>query len=368
MNKKKILLIRSQDILTDSRVHRYEKWFIENNVQYGILGWDRVNKNLSRKSTDYCRINAAYNLGSKGIKYRIKWNIFILKYLISNRKNYDVIHACDFDTIMPSVLMKLFGKYVIFDIFDWFSDEVKTNKKIIDFIINSLEKISVKLSDLTIICEEERLKQIKVKPKNYIIIPNIPSISLKDNEGKKYKEKKYITIGYIGGFYPDRGLDELLDVVSEIENIKLYIAGFGKESIVDKVRKFSETYKNINYFGKVDYSRAIDIMNECDLLYAMYYKFNKNNIYAAPNKFYESIFLQKPIITTKGTLVGNKVLKHKLGYVIDEGEKSLKEILYKLDKEDLDIFKTRLSKLNKEYKNKYKEYMYKYEKHITGSN
>lgn len=366
MNKKRILLIRSQDILTDSRVQRYENGFIENNIPYKILGWDRENKNITRVNTEYCRINAGYNLGTQGIKYRIKWNIFIFKYLIKNHKEYDIIHACDFDTIMPSIVMKLFRKYIIFDIFDWFSDEVKTGKKIIDYIINTLEKLSVKLANLTILCEYERLKQIKVIPKNYIVIPNIPNITdYKDKKDSYLIDKNNkLNIGYIGGFYQDRGLNEILDVISELNEINLYIAGYGNKNIEDKANEYSNKYSNINYFGKVEYDEAIEIMSQCDILYAMYYKNNKNNIYAAPNKFYEAIFLRKPIITTKGTLVGEKVINNNIGYAIEEGIFSLRETLKIINKKELKKFDKQLEENNKIYKNKFKECFNKYKNNI----
>lgn len=360
MSKKRILLIRSQDILTDSRVHRYEDWFIKNNIKYKILGWDRKNKNIVRDNTIFCRVNAGYKLGYKGIKYRIKWNIFILKYLIKNHKEYDIIHACDFDTIVPSLIMKLFKKYVIFDIFDWFSDEVKTGKKVIDLAINILEKISTKISDLTIICEEERLNQIKIMPKNYIVVPNIPNIDLNKITFDDSTKKSKIKVSYVGGLYPDRGINELLEVISNLKNIELNIAGFGNQVIENNVKNFSEKYDNIIYYGKVDYEKAINIMSKSDFIYAMYYKYNKNNIYAAPNKFYEAIFLQKPIITTTGTLVGDKVKKYKTGYVIEEGEENLLNLLKNLRKRDIDDYKIILSKYRKIYTNKYKECMDKY--------
>ena len=70
--------------------------------------------------------------------------------------------------------MKLFGKKVVFDIFDWFSDEVKTGKWYIDKPINFMEKLSVKLADLVIICEKGRLQQMEIVPSHYIVVPNIP--------------------------------------------------------------------------------------------------------------------------------------------------------------------------------------------------
>lgn len=369
-DRRKMLLVRSLDIFSDSRVQKYECWFEKNDIPYKIIGWDRLGKNLKRKNTDYCTINAGYNLGTGGIKYRIRWNIYLFKYLLKNRKNYDIIHACDFDTIIPALIMKLFGKKVIFDIFDWFSDEVRTGKVFIDFIINALEKLATKLADLTILCEEERLAQIQTIPKIYMVIPNIPTIDRANNEATFGTDisKKSIDIAYVGGFYPDRGLMELLDVVAHIPNITLKVAGFGNKEIEDKAKDYANLYPNITYYGKVEYDKAIQIMQSSDLLYAMYYKVNRNNIYAAPNKFYEAIFLNKPIITTRGTLVGEKVQKHDSGYIIEEGIESLKTLLNNLSLEDILKKGDSLKGYSDIYQNKLKECMDQYISFVQNTN
>ncbi|WP_053982976.1 glycosyltransferase [Niameybacter massiliensis] len=357
---KTVLIIRSLDISSDSRVQRYEKYFEKYQVSYTVLGWDRENKNLKRKSTDYCTIQAGYNLGTGGIKYRIKWNIYVLKYLLKNKKNYDIIHACDFDTILPALVMKLFGKTVVFDIFDWFSDEVKTGKWFIDYPINFMEKLATKLADMTILCEEERIEQIQTIPRKYMIIPNIPTVDLTGITCIPNVKGTPITIAYVGGFYPDRGLIELLEVISTMPTIQLKIAGFGNVEIEDKAREYAELHSNIEYYGKVEYNKAIEIMQSADLLYAMYYTINRNNIYAAPNKFYEAIFLNKPIITTQKTLVGKKVQKHESGYVIEEGRDALEKFLQKLSLEDIQSKKNTLIEYSSLYKDTAKESMEQY--------
>ena len=146
-----VFILRSQDIISDSRILRYEKWFQAHDISYRIVGWDRSGKNLERPYTVYCKQRAGYHQREKAILNRLKWNFFLLKYLFFHRKEYNVIHACDFDTILPALIFKFFGKKVVFDIFDWFSDEVRMGKIFVDKLINLLEKWAVRMSDLTII-------------------------------------------------------------------------------------------------------------------------------------------------------------------------------------------------------------------------
>lgn len=196
-------------------------------------------------------------------------------------------------------------------------------------------------------------------------IPNIPDLSKyrKKQEVDKTKNKS-ISIAYVGGFYEDRGLIELVETIKLFKNYELHIAGFGDYKIERFISDAANKTKNIYYYGRVSYNQALEIMQKADLLYAMYYKFNRNNIFAAPNKFYESIFLQKPIITTAGTLVAKKVLSHNSGYVIEEGNRALKDLLLSINKLDLISLKENLNKYKTKYTQTFNHCMIRYLRNI----
>lgn len=337
MKPLEVIILRSQDIFSDSRVLRYEEWYKKNDITYRIIGWDRRGEQLQRENTEYYAGIVGFQQGAKGIIGRIKWNYFLLCYLLAHRKEYRVIHACDFDTVMSALFMKCFGKKVIFDIFDWFSDEVRTGKWCIDKPINLLERASVKLADLVIICEKGRLKQMKVIPEKYLVIPNVSSFT--DIPPVVSNNSSYdvdaIKVVYVGGLVENRGLCELVDVIPVFPQIKFIIAGYGSERISNYIRQAASQCNNLEFLGKVNYKTALKIMSQADILYAMYYIENPNHKYAAPNKFYESIFLHKPIVTTQGTLVGETVANNHSGFVIGEGKENLKEFFSTLSMEKI---------------------------------
>lgn len=317
-----IVLLRSQDIVSDSRVLKYEKIYKRMNIEYLILGWDRAGKEIKRDNTVYCHSKAGFQKGLAGAWGRLKLNFFFVNWLFRNYMRYKYIHACDLDTVLSALVMKCFGKIVIFDIFDWYSDEMRTGCKIIDCLIKILERFSVKFSDLVIICEHERLKQMKIIPQRYIVIRNMPS---KVSEVHINGGVASPSIAYVGGLVKHRGLDELLEVAAIYPKIIVNIAGFGDDDIVEKIRKFTHVYKNIKYYGYLKYHDALRLMSMSSLLYAMYYTSNPNHVYAAPNKFYEGLLLRKPVLTNCGTLFSNMVAKYKTGYIISEGKNALND-------------------------------------------
>lgn len=239
------------------------------------------------------------------------------------RKSYKIIHACDFDTVLPALLFKLlFRKTLIYDVFDWFVDSRHFKNKLVKNTILLVEKIVLRLSDVTIICDEERSKQLNYMPKQLWVLPNIPDFRFKYNfMENKNKMDKVIHLSYVGTMPADRGIEKLLECVRKNTSLQLEIAGFG---IMDKmVKEYSDKYSNICFYGTVPYEKGIQIMQRSDIIIAIYEKVVLNNVYAAPNKYYEGLYLSKPILTTQGTLVGNHTEKDRTGFVIGE---SLEEL------------------------------------------
>lgn len=75
-------------------------------------------------------------------------------------------------------------------------------------------------------------------------------------------------------------------------------------------------------------------MNNSDFIVALYYPYSSNHVYASPNKSYEALFLSTPIITSKGTLVGDKVAQTNTGYIVDDTLEGLHNLFANVETED----------------------------------
>lgn len=329
-----IVIIRSNEVNPDPRVQKYINYLEKKSIDYIILGWNRDGNKINKKNYIYFEKKAKYGLGVKNIPNKLLWFMFIIKYLIINRKEYNLVHACDFDTAFPSYVASLITKKkYIFDVFDWMSDDSK--KGIFFSILRFLENYVAKKARYVIVCEEERKEQINIDKANIakediLVMPNIPNICFSEDleiisKMNNKKDKYNLIISYVGVFDSDRGIEDILETVKNQKNIFLHIAGFGK--LDELVKEYSASNDNIRYWGKVNYNTALNIMKQSDLILAMYYTTNPVHKYAAPNKFYEGLMLGVPIVTTKGTLVGNKTLKLDTGFVISEGSEPLKNLL-----------------------------------------
>lgn len=348
-----VILLRSTDGNPDSRLEKYVKILCDNSLLYRALCWDRLDKYSDNNKFIYYKGRALYGSGYKNIMSLVKFNIFLFKYLFKNRKKFAVIHACDFDTILPAILMKiLFKKKVIYDIFDWYVDSREISNSLIKIIILFFEFINIKCSDVTILCEEERKDQIKFKPSNLWILPNIPHFQYIPEE--KIEKRAQMRVVYVGVLTKHRGIEKALKAISSMKDVELHIAGFGE--FENKVCEYATNYPNIIYYGSVAYENGIALMASCDVILALYEKTIPNHIYAAPNKYYEGLFLGKPIITTQGTFVGKKTEKFHTGFVIGEEQDDIEKLL-SMENLKAEIELLGINARNR-WESKYKNYIY----------
>lgn len=333
----KIILLRSMDMLPDPRVEKYVRFYHENNLDYQLVGWNRANEKQEKKHTLYFDCPSRYGAGVKNLKNLLLFNVFLLKTLWKQRITYHTIHACDLDTVMPALFIKLFlRKNVIFDVFDWYSDSRIIPATWFRLVVSTCERLAVHFSDYVILCDEERVRQIPFPfdKKKMIVLPNIPQFESFPTD-TKYDTDRPFTISYVGILSTHRGLEDLLEVVSKCGDIRLSIAGFGE--LEPLVGQYSANHNQIRYLGKLAYADGLALMQQSDLIVAMYYKSIRNHIYAAPNKYYEALFLGKPLLTTVGTLIGAKTEKYQTGFAIEEGKDAILECLLHLKQHQLDI-------------------------------
>ena len=314
-----VLFIRDNECF-EPRVKNYLKYFDENGVDYHVIAWNRNGTAVPDERITFFERRAEYGKRIANIPNKLLWMSFVALKIFKYRKKISVIHACDIDAVIPALVSgKILGKKVIWDIFDWISS--LTGKGIAYKLVEALQNFAYKHSDYVILCEKEREAQAKSSNKSVLVLPNIPSgktqydsatLEMTAEQRKKYR----FIVSYVGVFDKDRGLEILLESISKCPDILLNIAGFG---VLDTlIREYADKFENICCFGRVDYSVGQAIMKNSDLIAAMYHLTSPLHRFAAPNKYYESLALGVPVITTEGTLVGSKVGQYDTGFVIGE--------------------------------------------------
>lgn len=332
MNKRIIFLRSGYDDTTDPRMEKEIFSLYQAGYKVKVIAWDR-SKNIDSiivvniKGIDIkfymIGIKGEYGLGmSATLKGMIAFNRQLLGLLVKYRKSYDFIHACDFDTVLPAfIVSKHYKKKIIYDIFDYYADS-HFMPKTVAAVIRKVDTFIINHVDAVILCNEERINQIKpAHPKKLSIVHNTPDFNIKDltKEDIKSEKNNQISIVYVGRLESSgRFLKEIVDIISEDNRFVLHIGGGGP--LQEYIAKKSKDSPNIIFYGSMKYADVIKLENQCDVMTAIYDPLLKNHRYAAPNKFYEALMLGKPLIVMENTGIDKIVAGENLGWVIKQDE------------------------------------------------
>jgi glycosyltransferase involved in cell wall biosynthesis len=327
-------MLRSNPVNPDSRVEKEANALSKDGYSVTVLGWDRSEDYSIRKEVLHLYdgnaaiyrvgIKAGYSNGMKNLKELVRFQIAIIRFVRKNYKKYDVIHSCDFDTAYAafhSIPHDGSIKFV-YDIFDYYVDAFAVPTIIKPIILKSDRSI-INQSDAVIICTEERRKQIAgSKPRRVVVIHNTPPKLINDDSIQTQHIVQRVKVAYFGILSYGRLIEELLDIISKNNRFELHIGGFG--IIEDKVREYSERYSNIVFYGRTPYDKVLKIENECNIMTAIYDPTIANHLYAAPNKFYESLMLGKPLIMVEKTGMSEVIEQYHIGEIIEYSSEGLR--------------------------------------------
>lgn len=348
MSKKKILYLRSTSVVNDSRACKEIKCYLKAGYNVTVLCWNR--QCLKDLNIEYFgnkanilafEKEAEYGSGLKNILKLISFQIWILKQARKLKNDYNIIHACDFDTsFIASKIAKKYKKKFIYDIYDYYVD-----CHTLGFLKSFVERMDIKTinsADCVILCTEQRKKQIKkANPKKMIVIHNTPEIHIQFKTKKINLEK--IKVCYVGILQDDRLLLEISELFKNNKKFELHVGGFGKYE--EYFKQLSEQYDNIKFYGQMKYDDVLKLEHKCDFLFATYNPIVENHKFSAPNKVYEAMALGKPIIVCKDTGVDKLVESEKIGYTINYDAISFMKCLENILEKDYEDISNRTRQL-----------------------
>ena len=147
----------------------------------------------------------------------------------------------------------------------------------------------------------------------YFVLENKPLKSLLPEKVPKNKNSKRI-IGIVGLLLQLDVYERLFEAVKNDSRYEVHIYGMGKYA--EKITAYARQIENVKYCGPYKFfNDASKIYSSIDILYMPYSKINKsmNNRLALPNKLYEAMYYKVPIITSKNTYLGSRVIDLSIG-------------------------------------------------------
>ncbi len=320
--EKSVLFLRSTDPRYDSRVLRSMETLVSDDLRISGVFWSRDgDRSISipgvLESTNFEKI-ADFGSGIGNLYNQILWQLFQAKALI--RTSACVVYACDLDTYLVALALKLFKGYkIVFDQFDPYESRFKS--KWLRFLVRRIETHLIQFADVYVVPKIERAMRDHYRR---VVFPNMPSA--KSFEPDYTYPSPYLFYG--GVLSSDRGLFTAIESIRKKGNWKFLIAGFGE--LEREIKELA--LPNVIFLGKKSPDQIISLSAGASAILGTYDTSISQNQNSASNKVAESAHVRVPIIVSYGCTQELEVKSYQLGFVVNYGaQNEIDEVLQKLE-------------------------------------
>ena len=326
------------DLVTDNRVNKSCMALIECGYDVTLVG-RKLSNSLPIPNWTFKTIRLKM-IFKKGPLFYFFFNLRLFFVGLINKT--DLFYANDLDTLAPMFLLsKLKKKPLIYDSHELFCEvpELKSSRikksiwqKLEGYIIPKLQTC------ITVNVSIAKIYESKYNVPFYII-RNISDFDQtfipKSRVQLSLPEDKKIILLQGAGINVDRGAEELIDAMEFVQNAVLYIIGSGDvwENLKQKV-SFNKSIQNkVVLINKLPKSELINYTFNADIGLSIDKNTNLNYLYSLPNKIFDYIQAEIPILASRLPEIENIILQYKIGDFIDDHNpktiaNKLNEMLY----------------------------------------
>lgn len=323
MKTKKIIVSVTNDLYTDQRVHKVCSFLHENNYKVLLVG--RKLKN-SQPITDRPYAIKRFKLFStKGALFYANYNLRLFWFLLFSR--FDVLLSNDLDSLLANYCAhKIKGKSrLVYDTHELFTEvpELTARPKVRKVWLKIEEWIFPKLETVYTVNESIASIYSKKYDKNVRIVRNVSKLwkpkTILSKAELNLPEDKHIIILQGSGINVDRGAEEAVMAMKEIENALFLIVGSG-DVIPDLKIMVTENklQEKVRFVGRVPYDSMMNYTFHSDLGLSLDKDTNSNYKFSLPNKIFDYIHTTTPVISSDLIELKRVIHKHDVGRIIPE--------------------------------------------------
>lgn len=320
---KKIVVSVSNDLVTDQRVAKVCNVLHQMGFSILLIGRKLPNSLPVKRPYKTYRFRLFFN---KGFLFYAEYNIRLFFKLLFTKSDIHVSN--DLDTLLPNFLTsKLFGRKLVYDSHELFTEIPElTNRPFVKKVWLFIERtIFPKLKNVYTVNNAIASIYREKYSVNVKVIRNIAPRLENDIVDKVFLEKvkgdKIMLILQGTGINIDRGAEEAVQMMQFLENSILYIIGGGDVFInLKKLAKELKLEKKVIILDKLPYNELMEYTKTADFGLSLDKGTNMNYELALPNKIFDYMHANTPLIVSKRKVVAELVKNENIGVVLNSYE------------------------------------------------
>ena len=318
---KRIIFSVTNDLATDNRVNR--SCIVAQSLGFEVL---LVGRKLP-KSQDVTRSYAIKRfrlIFKTGVLFYAAFQLRLFFYLLFKR--VDILYSNDLDTLLPNYLIsKLKRTPLIYDSHELFTEvpelEHSPFKKGIWAFVE--KRIIPKLKHC--ITVNESLAAIFEKKYGVVfhVIRNVPErITIPKMDAlliEKIPSNSFKVIIQGSGLNVDRGIEEAVLAMKELEGVTLMLVGDG--DVMPIVKDLIQTHhldEKVKIYGRRPYLEMMQFTVHADLGLTLDKPLSKNYEFSLPNKVFDYMHAGTPILASKLVEIERVINTHHIGSILAE--------------------------------------------------
>ena len=318
-NHKKIIVSVTSDLVSDNRVHKICTTL--HNMGFDLLLVGRkLPKSLSVEPRKYAvkRFNLPF---LKGPQFYAAYNFRLYLFLLFSK--FDILLSNDLDTLPANfIAAKVKNKPLVYDSHEYFTEvpeliDRPEVKKVWEWLENSMVP---KIKHAFTVCNSIAKIYEEKYGTPFKVVRNLPVTWSFESKTEKGENDQKIIL-YQGAVNIGRGLEQAILAMHFIDNAKLIIAGGGdiKTDLENLVKK--ENLENIVEFtGRLSIEELAKLTPQADLGLSIEEDLGLNYRFALPNKLFDYIQAQVPVLITKLPEMAAIVNQYKIGEITESLE------------------------------------------------
>jgi hypothetical protein len=320
--KGKVIVSVTNDLVTDNRVHKVCLFLVEEGYQVTLVG-RRLKNSLEIQGRHYST-NRFRLLFTKGPLFYLEYNFRLFCYLLFHKVN--LLVSNDLDTLLANFLVsKVKRVKLVYDTHEYFTEvpelvENPTKQKIWEslegWIFPNLKNVYTVNESIAQIYRDKYHVAVHVVRN---VAPTFSPSEIKNRAQLDLPMDKFIIILQGSGINKKRGAEEAVEAMKNIDDALLVIIGGGEvlESLKQQVELNSIGHK-VRFLPKMPYSEMMQYTRNADLGLAIDHKDILNHKLALPNKFFDYIQAEIPVLATEIVEIEKIIEKYKIGFILHE--------------------------------------------------
>ena len=314
---KRILISVTNDLTTDQRVEKTCEVLSE--IGYDVLLVGRKLKKSLPIQRNYKTIRFRL-LFNKGFLFYAEFNIRLFIFLLFTKK--DLLFSNDLDTLLPNYIIgKLQNKKLVFDSHELFSEIPElVNKQRVKKVWLFLEKTIIpKLQNVITVSDSIKNHYHNLYGISAIVIRNIPKIKKISQRNFEIDAKGKKVILYQGSVNIGRGIELMIDTMTLLDEYLFIVIGDGDilEQLNEKVSNLS-LHNKVKFLGKKTPEELKELTPNATIGMSLEEDLGLNYRYALPNKIFDYLHANVPVIVADLPEMRSLIKKHPIGEILIE--------------------------------------------------